>query len=234
MLILDRSLCWNLSAMTERNTLTEQIELVTDPAEKARREAENKVKQAVLTASIIRASAQNTERRFRLRQGILMQLHAAALEGIHVLSGTFRNGPAKIDGSKHEPPPVFQIAEEVADLCDHVNAEWGRQSALYLSSYVMWRVNWIQPFADGNGRTSRAASYVVLNTKLDGLLPGTPTIPDLISADKAAYYDALEAADAAWRERSVVDVSQLERLIGEMLAKQLLNAARQAESVTAN
>ena len=234
MLILDRSLCWNLSAMTERNTLTEQIELVTDPAEKARREAENKVKQAVLTASIIRASAQNTERRFRLRQGILMQLHAAALEGIHVLSGTFRNGPAKIDGSKHEPPPVFQIAEEVADLCDHVNAEWGRQSALYLSSYVMWRVNWIQPFADGNGRTSRAASYVVLNTKLDGLLPGTPTIPDLISADKAPYYDALEAADAAWKERSVVDVSRLEQLIGEMLAKQLLNAARQAESVTVN
>jgi len=44
----------------------------------------------------------------------------------------------------------------------------------------------------------------------------------------------LEAADAAWKERSVVDVSRLERLIGEMLAKQLLNAAKQAESVTVN
>ena len=220
--------------MTERNTLTEQIELVTHPADKARRESENKVKQAALTASIIRSSAQNIERPFRLRQGILMQLHASALDGIHVLAGTFRNGPAKINGSNHEPSPAFQIAEEVADLCDHVNGEWSRRSALYLSSYVMWRVNWIQPFADGNGRTSRAASYIVLNTKLDGLLPGTPTIPDLINADKAPYYAALEAADAAWKERSVVDVSRLEQLSGEMLAKQLLNAARQAESVTVN
>jgi Fic family protein len=223
-----------VSAMTERNTLTDQIELITDPSEKARREAQNRLKQAALTAAIIRSSAQNDERPFQLRQGVLMKLHSTALQGIHVLAGTFRNGSAKIDGSNHEPPPAFEVADEVADLCDHVNAEWSRRSALYLSSYVMWRINWIQPFADGNGRTSRAASYIVLNTKLDGLLPGTPTIPDLIGADKAPYYDALEAADAAWKERSVVDVSQLERLIGEMLAKQLLNAAKQAESVAAN
>jgi hypothetical protein len=44
----------------------------------------------------------------------------------------------------------------------------------------------------------------------------------------------LGAADAAWKERSVIDVSRPEQLIGEMLAKQLLNAAKQAESVTVN
>jgi Fic family protein len=216
--------------MAERNTVAKQIELVTAPAEKARREAENKHKLAAVTVEIIRPLVQNKERPFRFRQGILMQLHASALQGIHLLSGTFRNCPANIHGSNHEPPPAFQVAEEVADLCAHVNTEWHRQSALYLSSYVMWRINWIQPFAAGNGRTSRAASYVVLNMKLDGLLPGTPTIPDLIDTEKTAYYEALEAADAAWKERSVVDVSGLEQMIREMLAKQLLNAAKQAES----
>jgi Fic family protein len=216
--------------MAERNTVFEQLELVSDPAEKARREAENGLRQADLAVEIIRSYVKDRERPFKLRQGILMQLHAVALEGIHVFAGTFRNGPAKIHGSHHEPPPSYRVADEVADMCDHVNSEWERRSALYLSSYVMWRLNWIHPFADGNGRTSRAASYVVLSVKLNSLLPGSPAIPDQIDAHKDPYYDGLEEADKAWKERQAIDVSGLEEMLSSMLAKQLLNAAKEAES----
>jgi hypothetical protein len=101
-------------------------------------------------------------------------------------------------------------------------------NAVHLAAFILWKMNWIHPFADGNGRTARAVSYVVLSIKLDSILPGTPTIPEQISTDKGPYYTALEVADAAWKATNEVDVSRLEQMLGGMLAKQLLNAAREA------
>jgi Fic family protein len=94
-------------------------------------------------------------------------------------------------------------------------------------------MNWIHPFADGNGRTARAVSYVVLSIKLDSLLPGTPTIPEQIAANKDPYYKALEDADKAWTLQKI-DVSALEGLLGDMLAQQLLNAAKEAAGEDVN
>jgi hypothetical protein len=108
-----------------------------------------------------------------------------------------------------------------------VNDHWTSKSAVHLAAYVLWKMNWIHPFADGNGRTARAVSYVVLSIKLDSILPGTPTIPDQIAANKSPYYKALEAADREWGDEEV-DVSELEAVIEGMLARQLLNAAKQA------
>ena len=51
-----------------------------------------------------------------MRQSLLMQLHQEALAGIHIFAGTFRNGPAEIHGSNHEPPPAFMVGEEVAHM----------------------------------------------------------------------------------------------------------------------
>jgi Fic family protein len=97
-------------------------------------------------------------------------------------------------------------------------------------------MNWIHPFADGNGRTARAVSYVVLSTKLDSLLPGTPTIPEQIAIDKQPYYKGLELADAAWAATQQVDVSGLESILNNMLAAQLLSATKEAagESIGAS
>jgi Fic family protein len=213
--------------MSERYTSTETVELVRDPDEKAAREAENGLRQAALALEVIRTFVKDREREFRLRQGLLMQLHHAALAGIHIFAGTFRNGPAQIHGSHHEPPSAFMVSEEVAHMCEFVNENWNK-SAVFLSSYVLWRLNWIHPFADGNGRTARALSYIVLSVRLDSLLPGTRTIPDFISADKTPYYDALESADLAWKETGAVDVSKVEALIEATLARQLLQATREA------
>jgi Fic family protein len=111
-------------------------------------------------------------------------------------------------------------------MCEYVNDNWDK-SAVHLAAYVLWKMNWIHPFADGNGRTARAASYVVMSIKLDSLLPGTPTIPEQIASDKKPYYDALEEADKAWASGRI-DVSALESLLSDMLAQQLLNAAKEA------
>src|SRR3989440_9553027 len=102
-------------------------------------------------------------------------------------------------------------------MCDYVNDNWERSTPLHLAAYALWKLNWIHPFADGNGRTARAISYIVLSIKLNSLLPGTITIPDQIASDKTPYYDALELADVAWKKTGLVDVSGLESMLDRML-----------------
>jgi Fic family protein len=209
-----------------RHSEAEDAALLSDPDEIARREAENGLRQFTLALDIIRTFVRNPERPFKLRAGPILQLHHTALDGLHRLAGTYRNTPVKIGGSKHQPPEAAFVADEVQSLCEYINENWNK-SAAHLAAYVLWKMNWIHPFADGNGRTARAVSYVVLSIKLDSLLPGTPTIPEQIAANKDPYYDALEAADTAWAGGKI-DVSALESLISDMLARQLLNAAKEA------
>jgi len=181
-----------------------------------------------LAVEIIRDHVKAHDRPFRLRSSTILRLHREALDGIHALAGTYRNTSVKIGGSGHQPIEAFLVPEETEHLCEYINDNWSTRSAIHLAAYVLWRLNWIHPFADGNGRTARTVSYVVLNIRLDSLLPGVPTIPDQIAGNKKPYYDALEAADAAWRAKDAVDVSRLEAMLEAMLAKQLVSAAAQA------
>ena len=116
-------------------------------------------------------------------------------------------------------------------MCEYVNDNQGK-SALHWSAYVMWRLNWIHPFAGGNGRTSRAVSYLVLCARLGYKLVGTDTIPEQIVANRQPYYAALDAADAVWAEQRTVDVSKMEALLGNMLARQLSSVLADAAADT--
>src|SRR5262249_23742944 len=147
--------------------------------------------------------------------------------------GAFRLQPIAITESKHTPPEWPEVPAHIDDMCDYINDNWETHSAIHLSAYGMWRLNWIHPFTDGNGRTSRIISYLVLCSKLGYRLPGTKTISERIAENKGPYYDALDAADAAWREGRV-DVSKMEELLTQELGTQLVsvyNAALSAERI---
>ena len=90
-------------------------------------------------------------------------------------------------------------------------------------------MNWIYPFAGGNGRTSRAVSYLVLCARLGYRVSGTDTIPEQIVAKRQPYYEALDAADAAWAQNRV-DVGAMERLLEHALAVQLSSVLEAAKS----
>ncbi|PWB84053.1 MAG: cell filamentation protein Fic [Methylocystaceae bacterium] len=211
----------------ERHSQADPVELIRDPEKKARREAENGVRQFNSALQIIRDHIPNHDGAFRLRQAAILKLHREALDGIHPLAGTYRNSRVFIGKSNHLPPSFLEVPDHVADVCDYVNRNWNEKNAVHLAAYVLWRLNWIHPFADGNGRTARIVSYVILNIKLNSLLPGAPTIPDQIAADKAPYYSALEKADEAWRFEKV-DLSAMEAMLERMLAEQLLRATEEA------
>ncbi len=216
-----------MSEHEDRHSKADPIELITDPDEKARREAENGVRQFKAAVEIIRDNIAARSGRFRLTQATILDLHEEALDGIHPLAGTYRNSAVSIGKSNHNPPRHSEVPDLVAEMCAFVNANWAEHRALYLASYVLWRMNWIHPFADGNGRTARVVSYLILSIKLDSLLPGTPTIPDQIASDKNPYYSALEEADAAWKYESIA-LSSMENMLEGMLATQLLSATDEA------
>jgi Fic family protein len=157
---------------------------------------------------------------WKLRPSTILGLHRAALEGISPYAGNFRPAEVTIQGSEHVPVHAFQVPELIEELCDYVNDHWLERNAVHLAAYIMWRLNWIHPFSDGNGRTSRMVSYLVLSVKLGMLLPGRNTIPDQIVDNRNPYFSALEAADQA-ASAGQLDLTEMEELIERMLAVQL-------------
>ena len=158
---------------------------------------------------------------------MILGLHRTALEGLSSYAGNYRPGPVEIEHSRHQPPAAHLVPELVEEFCDYVNDHWQDATAYHLASYAMWRINWIHPFADGNGRTSRIVSYILLCIKLGYLVPGTKTIPDQITQNRDPYFHALEAADRAWEEGRI-DLSEMEKLMEGLLASQVYSVLEDA------
>lgn len=214
-----------------RHSQAENAKVEDDDLAKAKLEAANALRQTEQVRQLIMEIVDG--RPFRLRPSTLLALNRSAIDGLDAYAGNWRPAGIEIGQSKHTPPGGHLVPELVEQLCDYVNENFDEKSAIHLASFVMWRLNWIHPFTDGNGRTSRAASYLVLCAKLGTFLPGTNTIPEQIVAQRLPYYEALEAADIEFdRDEQVTDstVQMMENLLGAMLAKQLRGAFDEATS----
>lgn len=204
----------------QRQSKASEPDLVAEPDEKARIEARNALQQFDAVIQLVEQWTSPDYPKFRLRPSTILQLHRVALDELSAYAGTFRPADIEITGSKHKPIAAFLVPAAIDDLCEYINDNWSR-SALHLASYALWRLNWIHAFTDGNGRTSRAVSYLILCVRLGYRLPGTTTIPELIAIDRDPYYAALEAADNG-------NFQLLEDLMAGLLAKQLYDVHQAA------
>lgn len=208
-----------------RHSVAQDAQLISDPVERAEIEVLNGLKQYDLGVRIIQDALERGS--FQLRLSLILSLHREALQRLNRFAGNFRPADVEIKGSNHEPIGAHLVAESVEEMCDYVNDNWKKATAIHLSAYLMWRLNWIHPFADGNGRTSRIISYVILCIKTENVLPGTPTIPEQIVKNRTPYFDALDSADEAFKNGEI-DVSEMEKLLSGMLAVQLENVYQTA------
>jgi Fic family protein len=208
-----------------RDSKPKPHELFQNQKQKAELEARNGLRQFDEVIRLINEIERGKQ--FILRPSIIQSLHRIAIHDIYTCAGNYRTDPIYIHGTDHTPPAWEDVSRFVEELCDYVNDRWMKETPIHLSSYVMWRINWIHPFAGGNGRTSRAVSYLVLCAKLGYRLPGTLTIPDQIVTNRQPYYQALDDADAA-ALKNIIDVTTMEILLSTLLAKQLTDIHRAA------
>jgi Fic family protein len=120
----------------ERHSKALEIELISDPEQKARQEAENGLRQYDEVIERINYSLQ-PERPFKLRPSAILSLHRRALEGISSFAGVFRPGGIEIKGSMHTPPGAHLVPELVEQLCDYLNDNWAKVSPLHLAAYTL-------------------------------------------------------------------------------------------------
>lgn len=135
------------------------------------------------------------------------------------LAARFREEPIYV--GNHFPPHHKEVPNLMDRFFSVVHENWEiMDNPTLLPAYALWRLNWIHPFVEGNGRTARAACYYLLCLKQGRLLPGRKIVPERIRENRQPYYAALRAADAAW-ENGHFDVSDLTNYLGRLLKQQL-------------
>ncbi len=209
-----------------RHSVADEPSLAGSEKERAAAEARNGLAQFDLGLRSVEDAIAKGDG-FRFRPSLILVLHRQALEGLSSRAGNWRPADVRIENSRHQPVGAHLVPEMIEEMCDYLNANLSAKSPIHLAAYAMWRLNWIHPFTDGNGRTSRIFSYVVLCVCLKTVLGGTNTIPDQIVDNRMPYFEALEAADSAWTG-GLIDLSKMEALLGSMLARQLVDLHSQA------
>ena len=110
------------------------------------------------------------------------------------MPGVYRQGPVIIKNSPHIPPAADAVEVLTQALCDYLNFNWYHMDPVDIAGIVLWRINWIHPFRDGNGRTARALTRYVL-TRSHEFNYGVGLDREFIY-DRNAYYHALRSEDA--------------------------------------
>jgi Fic family protein len=154
---------------------------------------------------------------------IIRALHFHALACLHPGAGQYRTETVDVDAGFFAPPAHPQIAALMEMFAIQVNRLWDRLDAVALAAFVLWRLNNIHPFTEGNGRAARAACWFVLCVKSGGWLPGAPMLPELIRANREDYLRCLREVDeSAWA--GALDIGPLQQFLAGLLDRQLRSA----------
>jgi len=156
-----------------------------------------------------------------ISEHILKALNFQAITCLHTNAGEYR--PCEVSVGAYKPPEHYRVKGLMEDFVNEVNRAWQTTDPVFLACYVLWKLNYIHPFINGNGRTARAASYFVLCLAAGQWLPGTRILPELIKARRPEYVAALQAADASVAT-GTLNLGQLHALLTQLLQEQLQSA----------
>lgn len=148
-----------------------------------------------------------------LGKGDLRNLHRLLVEGVRggrCSAGEFRREDVKVgdvqDGEvivHHHPPSWLQVEQEVEAVLDWVETSKVKGDGqgdpwvhpVIQAGIAQHRLVWIHPFVDGNGRTARMATTLLLYQRgydFKYLFE----LSSYYNRDRDAYYAALRTADA--------------------------------------
>jgi Fic family protein len=149
----------------------------------------------------------------------LWALNHAAVANISQFGGRYREEPIYV--GNHRPPHFRDVPNHMDRFFSIIHENWeSLDDPTTLPAFALWRLNWIHPFVEGNGRTARAACYYLLCMRQGRILGGKKIVPERIRGNRDPYYEALQDADQHW-ENGDFNVSKLAFYLGQLLKDQL-------------
>lgn len=125
----------------------------------------------------------------------------------------------------HQPPPHTEVAGFMSAFFLELKKLWGAGDALDVAAYALWRINWIHPFRNGNGRTARAYSYACLCARLGVILPGQTTVIDQIMTTRDEYERVIRVADNCVIANQPPDLAAMRAYLDSLLQIQIASAS---------
>lgn len=157
----------------------------------------------------------------------LKELHRSGTLFLLNKPGEYRDLPVQVVNSQtglvvYQAPPHDQVQQLMTEFFKELNEVWVTGDALDAAAFALWRINWVHPFRNGNGRTARAFCYACLNARLGVILPGTTTVVDQIMLTRADYEAAIRIADqAAAADPKARDLAQMRNYLNGLLQIQM-------------
>jgi Fic family protein len=142
--------------------------------------------------------------------------------------GEYRDVPVQVANSQtgqviYQAPPSDQVPSLMIEFFKELGEIWVNCDALDAAAFALWRINWVHPFKNGNGRTARAFCYACLNARLGVILPGTTTVIDQIMLTRSDYEAAIRTADqAAAADPKARSLKQMKDYLDGLLQSKLL------------
>lgn len=149
---------------------------------------------------------------------MLWALNHVAVANISQFGGRFREEPIYV--GDHKPPHFREVGDWMDRFISTVQENWYVWTPTELAAYGLWRLNWIHPFIEGNGRTARAVCYYLLCVRSGALLHGRKILPERIRENRKGYETALKEADRAWDDGHL-DFSVMEDYLAGLVQAQL-------------
>jgi hypothetical protein len=140
---------------------------------------------------------------------LFKDLHKIAVANVWNNAGEWRKRSRLV--ACHIAPKARHIDSLMAEMCDYVASI---DDPFDAAAMILWRANWIHPFDDGNGRVTRAVTWLALslspNSRVSGFIRA-------ISTDETAII--LEKCDRLWldgdRYLETTDIHPMEQFIVE-------------------
>lgn len=165
---------------------------------------------------------------------VLRTLHQVLTFLILERPGQYRDSPTYIfetnEGTRlttivrHLPPPEA-IEGLMARFFDELAVMWPSAGALDVAAFALWRILWVHPFKDFNGRAARAFAYICLCLKTGRLLPSPETFFNA-ALWQEGFVACVQESHATF-EAGALDLSRMRSFLDALVKFQAHTAQRE-------
>jgi Fic family protein len=140
--------------------------------------------------------------------GHLLRMHQIVLKVIEKeFSGRYRPGQVRILGANFIPPNALKLPQLVEDFVKWIRENAGDPNIIEYVAAAHYRLVWIHPFIDGNGRVARLLMNLIL------IRAGYPPAI-ILNNDRRKYHNALNRANRG-------DFQPFFKIIGQAVERSL-------------